>query len=111
MPIKSFRPGENARFFLFATPYVLLVLCGIYMRITAGSFPFLYPDSNSYLLPAIFKKLSGAWYLGDRPLQYIQFLYFALFSNDYLRTIVLVQQVLGIAGLLVFDQSMVAICR
>jgi len=92
--MKGIRPVN----IFYIIPYLALIALGIWYRLQIAPIAFLNGDSGNYLMPAYVKALAHVWHKGERPMQYLQFIYLTL-SKDYgLKYTVIAQQALSLLG-------------
>jgi hypothetical protein len=85
---------------IYLIPYLALIGLGVWYRSKIAPIAFLDGDSLNYLLPAYIKALTNQWHKGERPMQYLQFIYFTLSKDNGLKYTVITQQVLTMLGAL-----------
>ena len=75
---------------------VVTVAMAVYVRMLWPPIPFINPDSGGYLSPPFTKVLTDEWHKGERPMQYLLFLYYSMSERLDICRITIVQHVLGI---------------
>src|SRR5580692_6118857 len=83
---------------LFIVPYLALLILGVWYYAHITPVAFTDGDAYGYLSPAIERQITGEWHKGERPLQYLFFLYFTLTKDFSYSHIVIAQQVLTLIG-------------
>jgi hypothetical protein len=83
---------------LYLLPYIGILLLGIGYRFLTSGLATLDGDSGNYLLPPFIKALTGEWHKGERPMPYLQIIYFTLSASAGLKYTILLQKILGIIG-------------
>ncbi len=81
---------------VYLIPYLLLLALGIWFRYRISPLVFLDGDSANYLLPPSMKALTGVWHKGERPMQYLLFIYYTLSANFGVKYTIIAQQALGV---------------
>ena len=85
---------------IYLVPYLALIGIGIWYRSKIAPIAFLDGDSINYLIPAYIKAISGEWHKGERPMQYLQFIYLTLSKANSLKYTIISQQILTMLGAL-----------
>ena len=86
------------RSLLYLFPYIILLMLGAWYRVHTSNVVFFDGNTDSYTLPPYLKAVTGNWYLGDRPFQYLHFIYLFLSRHDGLFYVVIAQKILGLTG-------------
>ena len=89
---------DKLKTLLYLLPYLVLILIGGWYRMHTSDVAFYEGDTDTYTNPAFLKAITGKWYLDERPLQYLQFIYFLLIPGHGLYFVVIAQKILDIAG-------------
>ncbi len=83
---------------IYIIPYLLLLALGAWYRYHIAGLVFLDTDSEHYLMPPVIKELIGQWHKGERPMQYLLFIYATLSQHFGIKYTIIAQQVLGIVS-------------
>ena len=90
--------GLGLKNILYLLPYSLLLLLGVWYRSHTSSLAMWDGDSYNYLEPACLKQLIGEWHKGERPMQYLLFIYFSLLGTYKLKNLIIAQKIVGMIG-------------
>jgi hypothetical protein len=90
--------GLGLKNILYLLPYLLILLLGVWYRLHTSSLAMWDGDSYLYLRPVCLKQLIGEWHKGERPMQYLMFIYYTLLGTYKLKNLITVQKILGMIG-------------
>jgi hypothetical protein len=90
---------------IYLIPYPALIAIGIWYRSKIAPIAFFDGDSINYLIPPYIKALTNQWHKGERPMQYLQFIYLTLSKENGLKYTVITQQILTMLGALALTSA------
>lgn len=88
----------KGRSLFYLIPYIIVLIIGVWYRYSIFGLAFLDGDSEHYLMPPVLKTLTGQWHKGERPMQYLLFIYATLSYKAGIKYTIIAQQVLGITS-------------